>query len=252
MFLAGGLVAFGGAMIWKHASPKWLVPMAAGCLIAVGDAALRGLVPDRRERRHRPPRRSARRAIGAPPGGSRSSRWCCCWRRSPPRPFCRLRRTRASRRTSRSRRTRTPTTNRISASSRSTSRLEARSSPTCRDGSSTSSRAPTSGRSTTSASSSRSSAASITLAVLALLAASIFRDPRGSVARAGPFLYIAVALLLAYSLSAGNAGTAFRYRTHVLVPAIAALVVLRTRPDEVAATQQKPAASEGAAPPLPA
>jgi hypothetical protein len=32
---------------------------------------------------------------------------------------------------------------------------------------------------------------------------------------------------VAYSLSAGNAGTGFRYRTHLVVLAIAMLVVLR-------------------------
>jgi len=52
---------------------------------------------------------------------------------------------------------------------------------------------------------------------------------RGSVMdRAGPLLYPALAVLVAYSLSAGNAGTAFRYRTHVVVMVICIMVVLRT------------------------
>jgi hypothetical protein len=34
---------------------------------------------------------------------------------------------------------------------------------------------------------------------------------------------------MAYSLSAGNAGTSFRYRTHLVTLAFAMMVVLRTR-----------------------
>ncbi len=72
----------------------------------------------------------------------------------------------------------------------------------------------------------------ITLIVMAMLIGSIFRNRGEVMGRAGPLLYLTVALLFAYSLSAGNAGTAFRYRTHILTPAIAALVVLRTRREE--------------------
>ena len=35
LFLAGGLVAFGGAMLWKRGEARWLGPVALGCLIAV-------------------------------------------------------------------------------------------------------------------------------------------------------------------------------------------------------------------------
>jgi hypothetical protein len=45
--------------------------------------------------------------------------------------------------------------------------------------------------------------------------------------RAGPLLYPLLFLLVAYSLSAGNAGTGFRYRTHLVVLGFAMLVVLR-------------------------
>lgn len=45
--------------------------------------------------------------------------------------------------------------------------------------------------------------------------------------RAGPLVYPSVFLLAAYSLSAGNAGTAFRYRTHLVAFLVALLVVLR-------------------------
>ncbi|MGI9557945.1 MAG: glycosyltransferase family 39 protein [Solirubrobacterales bacterium] len=68
----------------------------------------------------------------------------------------------------------------------------------------------------------------IALIVLALLISQMIQSRGQIMARAGPLLYICAALLIAYSLSAGNAGTAFRYRTHILVIGIAALVVLWT------------------------
>ncbi len=45
--------------------------------------------------------------------------------------------------------------------------------------------------------------------------------------RAGPVLYPMLFLLVAYALAAGNAGTGFRYRTHLVTLAIAALAILR-------------------------
>ncbi len=51
---------------------------------------------------------------------------------------------------------------------------------------------------------------------------------RGSIfSRAGPVLYPMLFLLVAYSLAAGNAGTGFRYRTHIVTLAIAGLAILR-------------------------
>ena len=51
---------------------------------------------------------------------------------------------------------------------------------------------------------------------------------RGAVFRSiGPIVLPLLFLLIAYSLSAGNAGTGFRYRTHLVTLAIAAMVVLR-------------------------
>lgn len=51
---------------------------------------------------------------------------------------------------------------------------------------------------------------------------------RGHVlALTAPILYPLLFLLVAYSLSAGNAGTGFRYRTHLVVLGVAMLVVLR-------------------------
>jgi hypothetical protein len=51
---------------------------------------------------------------------------------------------------------------------------------------------------------------------------------RGRVfAHTAPLLYPMIFLLIAYSLSAGNAGTGFRYRTHLVTLVIAAVVILR-------------------------
>jgi hypothetical protein len=51
---------------------------------------------------------------------------------------------------------------------------------------------------------------------------------RGEVlARAGPLLYPFFFLIVAYALAVGNAGTGFRYRTHLVTLGLAAMVVLR-------------------------
>lgn len=60
-----------------------------------------------------------------------------------------------------------------------------------------------------------------------LLALEAWRARGHVMERAGPLIYVGFFLLIAYSLSAGNAGTAFRYRTHVVALAFCALVVLR-------------------------
>jgi hypothetical protein len=74
---------------------------------------------------------------------------------------------------------------------------------------------------------------------LILLFAQLIRNGKVVMKRAGPLVYPALFLLVAYSLSAGNAGTAFRYRTHIVAFLVAVLVVLReerrTRELEVAA-----------------
>ena len=67
----------------------------------------------------------------------------------------------------------------------------------------------------------------IALAVLALLLGYAWRSRGQILTLTAPILYPLVFLLIAYSLSAGNAGTGFRYRTHLVVLAIAMLVVLR-------------------------
>jgi hypothetical protein len=51
---------------------------------------------------------------------------------------------------------------------------------------------------------------------------------RGAIfSRAGPVLIPLLLLTIAYALSVGNAGTGFRYRTHLTTLAIAAMVILR-------------------------
>jgi hypothetical protein len=84
----------------------------------------------------------------------------------------------------------------------------------------------------------------IALIVLFMLISEFVRGPGRMITRAGPLLYVAAGLLVAYSLSAGNAGTAFRYRTHVVVVASAALVAVRfgTRPEPVSPAE--PTAAE--------
>ena len=68
----------------------------------------------------------------------------------------------------------------------------------------------------------------VALAVMLLLIRELL-TPRGLFGRAGPVLYPAVFLFLAFSLSSGNAGTAFRLRSTVVSLAIAAIVVLRIK-----------------------
>jgi hypothetical protein len=63
--------------------------------------------------------------------------------------------------------------------------------------------------------------------ILWLLALELWRVRGHVLERAGPLVYTGSLLLIAYSLSAGNAGTAFRYRMHIVAFAICLLVVLR-------------------------
>jgi hypothetical protein len=67
----------------------------------------------------------------------------------------------------------------------------------------------------------------VLLALLWLLVGEVWRSRGHIMARAGPLVYTDFFLLIAYSLSAGNAGTAFRYRTHVVALAACVLIVLR-------------------------
>jgi hypothetical protein len=64
--------------------------------------------------------------------------------------------------------------------------------------------------------------------VLMLLLLRYGWEARGQVvARAGPVLYPFLFLLVAYSLAVGNAGTGFRYRSHLVTLLIAAVAILR-------------------------
>ncbi len=62
-----------------------------------------------------------------------------------------------------------------------------------------------------------------------------------------PMLYPFLFLLIAYSLSAGNAGTGFRYRTHLVVLGVAMLVLLREHALKVRAGAQEAAIASTAA-----
>jgi hypothetical protein len=69
------------------------------------------------------------------------------------------------------------------------------------------------------------------LAILALLARELWRERGQIFRRAGPLLYVGVALLIAYALTVGNAGTGYRYRTQVLALCIASISVLALSPE---------------------
>ena len=66
----------------------------------------------------------------------------------------------------------------------------------------------------------------VALSVLVLLGRGLIRNRGEIMARAGPLIYTGFFLLIAYSLSAGNAGTAFRYRTHIVAVAACIAVAL--------------------------
>jgi hypothetical protein len=67
----------------------------------------------------------------------------------------------------------------------------------------------------------------VALAGLLLLLGYAWRSRGTVIALTAPILYPLLFLVVAYSLSAGNAGTGFRYRTHLVVLGVAMLVVLR-------------------------
>jgi hypothetical protein len=52
--------------------------------------------------------------------------------------------------------------------------------------------------------------------LFALVLILLLRQPRDALRRLAPLLYVLAAVVVAYALSTGNAGTGFRYRTHVL------------------------------------
>jgi hypothetical protein len=66
----------------------------------------------------------------------------------------------------------------------------------------------------------------VLLIALAFFVAAVVREGRAVMQRAGPLIYPAFFMLVAYSLSAGNAGTAYRYRTHVVGILLCLVVVV--------------------------
>ncbi len=64
------------------------------------------------------------------------------------------------------------------------------------------------------------------LVAMGFLVAAIRRNWGAVMARVGPLVYLGFFVLIAYSLSAGNAGTAFRYRTHVVAVGLCLLAAL--------------------------
>jgi len=66
----------------------------------------------------------------------------------------------------------------------------------------------------------------VMLIALGFLAVAVAREGRGVMQRAGPLIYPALFMLVAYALSAGNAGTAYRYRTHLVAILLCLVVVL--------------------------
>jgi hypothetical protein len=79
------------------------------------------------------------------------------------------------------------------------------------------------------------------LTVFGMLIAAGFRRRHEVTTLAGPVLYPMLFLLMAYALSAGNAGTSFRYRTHIVTLAVGALLALRvgTSPEPRTAEQRE-------------
>ena len=81
----------------------------------------------------------------------------------------------------------------------------------------------------------------IVLACLGLLAMAIARNRRQIMNAAGPLVYPAGFMLIAYAISAGNAGTAYRYRTHLVGLAVSlVLVILAHRRQELARAARVP------------
>lgn len=72
---------------------------------------------------------------------------------------------------------------------------------------------------------------------LLLLVGTLLQGGARLMPRAGPLVYPAVFMLCAYALSAGNAGTAFRYRTHLVAFLLAILCVIRTHRANAPAAQ---------------
>jgi hypothetical protein len=86
------------------------------------------------------------------------------------------------------------------------------------------------------------------LSGLVLMLGAAWRRRGEVLALSGPMLYPMLFLLMAYALSAGNAGTSFRYRTHLVTLGVAMLIALREGtvrvPEPVAAREELPTIRE--------
>jgi hypothetical protein len=77
---------------------------------------------------------------------------------------------------------------------------------------------------------------------LFFLARVLYRSRGSIMARAGPLIYLSVFLLIAYSLSSGNAGTAFRYRVQIVALFICIIATLWRPAERRRAASAAPAA----------
>jgi hypothetical protein len=80
----------------------------------------------------------------------------------------------------------------------------------------------------------------VSYAVLLLVIRYAWLSRRMIFGRAGPILYPLLFELVAYSLTVGNAGTGFRYRSHLVTLGIAALAVLRAHVKDGRQNQSTP------------
>ena len=81
----------------------------------------------------------------------------------------------------------------------------------------------------------------IAVALLALLLRFGWICRGSALRRTAPLLYPTLMMTIAYSLSVGNAGTGFRYRAHLIIPAIGMLAILwTTAPMAIRARRGRP------------
>ncbi|HEX5375371.1 MAG TPA: hypothetical protein VFW48_04355, partial [Solirubrobacterales bacterium] len=83
---------------------------------------------------------------------------------------------------------------------------------------------------------------------LFFLIRTLYRSRGSIMTRAGPLIYLGFFLLMAYSLSSGNAGTAFRYRVQI-VSVFICIVVALWRPGERRAAAEPSESTAPAEPP---
>ena len=85
---------------------------------------------------------------------------------------------------------------------------------------------------------------------LFFLIRTVIRNRGRIMSRAGPLVYLGFFLLVAYSLSAGNGGTAFRYRTQIVAVFICIIVTLWRGAEDSRAGGAAPGARQSAAEPV--